>query len=159
MSLIDHTFANFPRILILICTSFILSSYCCEGPVKEYHLFNQIEIVDSLSRKNDSVNLNLEIKIPPKYKIVNTIIEYTPIIISKSLDSLEFRTQKFQGEKVTESYVIVPYNNGRIIEYSDKIPIVTKSEFEYLILKVKFICAKKNQTALTNNVIIRKYDH
>lgn len=126
------------EIIGFVLIIFISFASSCEGEM-ERDQFDKIDFSESkITYKEDSVNLQLIIKIPPKYKKSKTIIEITPYLAHPNKDSIVFKKILFQGEDVNNNFPIITYETGGIIESHYKKKIKGISKYFELFVRAEF---------------------
>ena len=90
---------------------------------------------DPLELVGDSIDLAVSGKFPPKYFGKKVYAEATPVLVYPGGEA-KFKMQAYQGEKAAGNGVVVPYKEGKAINYSSRIGFVPGMESSKLELRI-----------------------
>jgi len=83
-----------------------------------------------------NVDVKIEVNFPPKYFNKAVIVEATPVITFEGGEAA-FETKVLQGEEVQENNTVIPYEAGKTITYSGKVPYQAAMRISNLEMRLK----------------------
>ncbi len=89
-----------------------------------------------LEEKGEMVDVKIDLTIPPKYFNKNVTIVATPVLKYQGGEKA-FESKTLQGESVQGNNTVVPYESGKTVSYTGKLPYEDAMRISELVVKVQ----------------------
>lgn len=102
--------------------------------------------------RGDSVEINISGKFPEKYFHKKVIVEATPVIVHGDSET-PYEMQGYRGEDAASNYEMIPYENGKAFNYTDRVAYTPSME-NNSTLELRIQGSKGNKSAEFEPLVI-----